>query len=76
MKKDKLRQLVRTYPQATAGMPTKIDYDTTSGRFSMTYRPDRASGTDADLRQPAHRAEGYDVRVTAAGPRRTGHTCR
>ena len=29
-------------PQATAGMPTKIDYDTTSGRFSMTCRPDRS----------------------------------
>ena len=67
VKMDKLRQLVRTYPQATAGTPTNISYDATTGLFSMTYTPKLVhQAAHADLRQPAHLA----ARVRRAGDRR------
>ncbi len=37
VKMDKLRQLVRTYPQATAGTNLTFHYDTTTGAFTMSY---------------------------------------
>ncbi|WP_182348377.1 cellulase family glycosylhydrolase [Tomitella gaofuii] len=33
------RHLVRTYPQATAGMPLSMDFDIESGAFRYTYEP-------------------------------------
>jgi endoglycosylceramidase len=73
VKKDKLRQLVRTYPQATAGMPTDINYDTTSGRFSMTYRPDlRIEAPTQIFVSPLTAPKGYDFRVTGGRATKNG----
>jgi endoglycosylceramidase len=40
VKTAKLRQLVRTYPQATAGTLGSYAYDPATGRFTMTYTAD------------------------------------
>jgi Glycoside hydrolase family 5 C-terminal domain len=73
VKMDKLRQLVRTYPQATAGTPTNISYDATSGLFSMTYTP------KLSIRQPTQifvspltSPHGYAVKVTGGTATRSG----
>ncbi len=73
VKKDKLRQLVRTYPQATAGMPTGINYDTRSGRFSMSYRPDLSIEAPTQIFvSPLTAPKGYDVRVTGGRATKNG----
>lgn len=36
---DVAKQLVRTYPQATAGKPIALSYDPNTGAFRYTYRP-------------------------------------
>ena len=74
---DKLRQLVRTYPQATAGIPTRI----TLRRHDRSLLDDLPAepadhGTDADLRQPAHLTAGYDVQVTGGRAQQNGRSCR
>ena len=76
VKTDKLRQLVRTYPQATAGTPTQVSYDATTGRFSMTYTPEPADhAADPDLRQPAHLTARVRRHGRPAGPpRRAGRS--
>lgn len=38
-KQEKLRALVRTYPQATAGTPLTLSFDSRTGLFRYTYRP-------------------------------------
>ena len=60
---DKLRQLVRTYPQATAGTPLDISYDATTGPFSMTYTPEarRSPRPTQIFVSPLHLPHGYDV---------------
>jgi endoglycosylceramidase len=67
VKADKLRQLVRTYPQATAGRDLSYHYDPDTGAFTMTYRG------DADIAAPTRifvspitAPHGYDV-VSSAG---------
>lgn len=40
VKADKLRQLVRTYAQAVAGVPTAMSFDATTGDFRLRNRPD------------------------------------
>ena len=68
VKRAKLRRLVRTYAQATAGTPLKMRFDPGTGDFLFRYRPDRAiHGADPDLRQPAALPEGHRVRVGTAG---------
>lgn len=67
VKADKLRQLVRTYPQATAGTIGSYDYDPETGRFTMTYRADPE--IDAPTRifvSPLTSPNGFDV-TTSAG---------
>ncbi|MBO9523061.1 MAG: cellulase family glycosylhydrolase [Nocardioidaceae bacterium] len=67
VKTDKLRRLVRTYPQATAGRDLRYRYDQATGAFTMTYRGDAA--IDAPTRifvSPVTAPHGYDV-VTSAG---------
>jgi endoglycosylceramidase len=73
VKRDKLRQLVRTYPQATAGTPTKVSYDATTGLFSMTYTP------KPSIRQPTQifvspltSPHGYDVEVSGGSASKSG----
>jgi hypothetical protein len=67
VKADKLRQLVRTYPQATAGTDLAYDYDPVTGKFTMSYRADPT--IDAPTRifvSPLTSPHGFDV-VTSAG---------
>ena len=73
VKMDKLRQLVRTYPQATAGMPTEIRYDATTGRFTMTYRPDPTITQPTRIFvSPLTSPHGYDVDVTGGSATSSG----
>ena len=75
VKMDKLRQLVRTYPQATAGAPTSIEYDATTGLFSMTYRPNRRSPQPTQIFvSPLTSPHGYDVKVVGGTATRSGST--
>lgn len=65
VKKGKLRRLVRTYAQATAGTPLAMRFRVSDGRFRFRYRPDPS--IDAPTRifvSPLHYPAGYDVRVT------------
>ncbi|GAB2875643.1 cellulase family glycosylhydrolase [Nocardioides pacificus] len=63
-KRDKLRVLVRTYAQATAGTPMAMSFDPRSGDFQFRYRPDRRiSAPTRIFVSPLHYPEGYDVRV-------------
>jgi hypothetical protein len=75
VKTDKLRQLVRTYPQATAGMPTAVSYDATSGRFSMTYTPKLSLAQPTQIFvSPLTSPHGYDVSVTGGTATKSGST--
>jgi endoglycosylceramidase len=73
VKTDKLRQLVRTYPQATAGLPTKVSYDATSGLFSMTYTPRLTIKQPTQIFvSPLTSPHGYDVQVTGGSATKSG----
>ena len=73
VKMDKLRQLVRTYPQATAGTPTNISYDATTGLFSMTYTPKLSIKQPTQIFvSPLTSPHGYDVKVTGGTATRSG----
>ena len=64
----KLRQLVRTYPQATAGTLTGYHYDPDTGQFTMTYRADPS--IDAPTRifvSPLTSPHGFDVSASSGG---------
>ncbi len=63
----KLRELVRTYPQATAGHDLAYDYDPATGKFTMSFTGD--TSIDAPTRifvSPITAPHGYDV-VTSTG---------
>ena len=73
VKTDKLRQLVRTYPQATAGTPTRMSYDATTGLFSMTYTPKPSIKQPTQIFvSPLTSPHGYDVRVTGGTATKSG----
>ncbi len=59
------KELVRTYPQATAGRPGKMSFDAASGAFSFTYTPNR-SITAPTVIYPSsvHYPNGYTVQVS------------
>jgi len=66
VKEGKLRLLVRTYPQATAGTPLGYHYDPTSGDFTMSYRADPS--IEAPTRifvSPLTSPHGFDVSASA-----------
>ncbi|MEI5672904.1 MULTISPECIES: glycoside hydrolase family 5 protein [unclassified Nocardioides] len=65
VKRDKVRQLVRTYAQRTAGTPLAMRFDSRTGAFRFRYRPDRriAAPTQVFV-SPLHYPHGYDVRVS------------
>jgi hypothetical protein len=66
VKTDKLRQLVRTYPQATAGTDLTYDYDAATGHFTMSYRADPAIGAPTRIFvSPLTSPHGFDVAITA-----------
>ncbi|WP_245655353.1 endoglycoceramidase I [Nocardia coubleae] len=58
------RELVRTYPRATAGTPEALIYDSGNGDFAYRFRPRAASAPTeiyvSDLAYP----DGYEVEVT------------
>jgi endoglycosylceramidase len=64
VKAEKLRTLVRTYPQATAGTPIDLSFDPATGAFRYTYAP------DGDIKEPTeifvspiHYPSGADIAV-------------
>lgn len=65
VKRAKVRTLVRTYAQATAGTPLAMRFDTRTGAFRYRYRPDRriAAPTEVFV-SPLHYPRGWRVRVT------------
>ncbi len=63
-KMGKLRELVRTYAQATAGTPLAMRFDTTTGAFTFRYRPDRRiSAPTRIFVSPLHYPHGYVVKI-------------
>ena len=62
----KLRQLVRTYPQATAGTDLAYDYDAETGRFTMSYRADPSITAPTRIFvSPLTSPHGFDVTASA-----------
>jgi hypothetical protein len=73
VKVDKLRQLVRTYPQAVAGTPQAYHYDPATGRFTFRYLPNRAIKAPTQVFvSPLTSPHGYDVKVTGATATKSG----
>ncbi|RNL61268.1 endoglycoceramidase [Nocardioides marmoriginsengisoli] len=67
VKADKLKELVRTYPQATAGTDLVYAYDSATGKFTMSYKADPS--IDAPTRifvSPITAPHGYTV-TTSTG---------
>src|SRR5699024_11732172 len=58
------KQLVRTYPQATAGTPGEMEFDPDSGGFHYTYTPDRGHGPTEIYVSDLHYPDGYTVDVS------------
>jgi Cellulase (glycosyl hydrolase family 5)/Glycoside hydrolase family 5 C-terminal domain len=66
VKVDKLRLLVRTYPQATAGTDLAYHYDPATGDFTMTYRADPAITAPTRIFvSPLTSPHGFDISATA-----------
>lgn len=64
VKKAKVRTLVRTYAQATAGTPLQMSFKTGTGEFRFRYRPDRSIGAPTRIFvSPLHYLRGYEVTV-------------
>lgn len=63
VKRAKLRTLVRTYPQAIAGTPTRISYRPETGRFVFSYRPNRVTAPTRIFVSPIG-SPRYRVKVT------------
>ncbi|BEK91405.1 hypothetical protein GCM10010198_31340 [Nocardia seriolae] len=67
------KQLVRTYPRATAGTPGRMIFDADTGDFAYRYTP--RAGTTEIYVSDVHYPDGYAVRVdggrvtSAAGAR-------
>jgi hypothetical protein len=67
VKTEKLRRLVRTYPQATAGTGLSYHYDLVTGVFTMTYDADASIAAPTRIFvSPLTSPHGYDV-TTSAG---------
>ncbi len=69
---DKLKALVRPYPQAIAGTPERWSFDASSGKFELNYRVEsppglaRASSALTTVHVPnLQYPYGYDVKVTS-----------
>jgi endoglycosylceramidase len=63
VKKEKLRILVRTYAQATAGEPLATSFDAATGAFSYRYRSSDLPQPTEIFVSPLHYPNGYDVTV-------------
>ena len=65
VKRQKVRRLVRTYAQATAGTPLAMRFDAEDGDFWFRYRPDRRISAPTEIFvSPLHYPRGWKVRVT------------
>ncbi|MCW2921900.1 MAG: endoglycoceramidase [Thermoleophilia bacterium] len=67
LKSRKADALVRTYPQAVAGIPLQFGFDATrmDRRFTMTYVPDLSIVQETVVHvPPRHYPDGYDVYLT------------
>ncbi len=64
VKEEKLRLLVRTYAQATAGTPLEMSFDAQSGDFAYRYRSRASSAPTEIFVSPLHYPDGYRVEVT------------
>lgn len=57
-------QIIRPYPQATAGTPGRLGYDPGSGAFRYTFTPDHSIPAPTSIVVPARAyPNGYDVDV-------------
>jgi len=66
VKLDKLKELERSYPQATAGIPLELSFDSISGDFHYRYQI-RPAGADTQIYLPQiHYPNGYEVEVRGA----------
>lgn len=66
-KTEKLRVLVRTYPQATAGIPQSLSFDPETAAFEYRYTPRAAQGpTEIYVPLALHYPQGYALEVTGA----------
>ena len=64
VKRDKVRALVRTYAQATAGRPLTSSFSRDTGRFHYTYDPSpRITAPTEVFVSPLHYPQGYTVAV-------------
>lgn len=73
VKADKLKHLVRTYPQATAGTDLKFAYDSTSGLFRMSYRADPTIAAPTRIFvSPLTAPHGYTVTSSAGTVTKNG----
>lgn len=64
VKTAKVRTLVRTYAQATAGIPLAMHFSTETGAFRFRYRPDRSITAPTEIFvSPLHYPHGYRVVV-------------
>lgn len=57
------RDLVRTYPQATAGTPGRLTFDPANGDFAYQYTPRALSEPTEIYVSDLHYPNGYEVRV-------------
>lgn len=63
VKPEKLRLLVRTYPQATAGIPQALSFNPDNGDFEYTYQPRESAAPTEIFVSPLHYPGGYTVTV-------------
>lgn len=63
VKTEKLKVLVRTYAQATAGTPLAMSFDAATGAFSYRYRPHASTAPTEIFVSPLHYPRGYQVEV-------------
>jgi endoglycosylceramidase len=73
VKKGKVRLLVRTYAQATAGTPLRMRFRTKTGRFRFQYKPDLSIDAPTKIFvSPLHYPHGFRVTVRNGEFRRHG----
>lgn len=67
VKRDKLRVLVRPYPQATMGTPLALSFDPQTGTFHYRYAVRQGSApTEIFVPVALHYQQGYKIEVTGA----------
>jgi endoglycosylceramidase len=66
VKLEKLKQLERTYPRATAGEPLALSFDPVTAQFSYRYTPRCAAGPTEIYVPALHHPNGYRVEVSGA----------